>query len=271
MAFHLSAFVNTNAVTAFVIAELRAKQQMRNLVRNHTMVNEGSSFKVPGLGSITIGDYDGTAITTQALSDESVTINLSEKKYFSFIADKVDSAQEAYNTLPAYVEKAGNTLAETADTYISTVAAAGAGLSVAGIALDEDNVLAWVADMGEQLDNYNAPRGNRWLVVPPFASASIAVNNIETASTTDEAARIEGFMGRYLGFDVYVSTNLTNESGVYSAIAGFPEAIDFVENVNNVEMQPSESLFGTQVKGLHVYGCSVTQPSGVVTSQISKG
>ena len=278
MAFHLSDFVPANVVTALVITQLREQQVMRNLVRNSNKANvgPGASYKVPGVGSITIGTYAGTDITTQALTDTSVTVTINQHKYFAFYADEVDTEQAAYDVLPLYIEEATHTLANSADSYIASVAASGASLSVSGVGITESNVSDWVADIKKTMDEANVPQAGRWLVVPPHVAASVALSNIETASTTDERARLEGFVQRYLGFDMYMSNNLdatVPSSGVVgaNAIAGIPNAIDFIDSVNSVSMQPAEKRFATQVKGLHVYGCSVTQGNAVCVSNIWEG
>ena len=51
---------------------------------------KGDKVKINQIGDITINDYDGTDITSQALTDAQREITADQDKYFSFDLDEID-------------------------------------------------------------------------------------------------------------------------------------------------------------------------------------
>ena len=98
MAFALSNFVPTNVVTGLMIENLRKNLVFGNLVTTSTpaSLGMGSSYKIPGVGAITVRDYAGSAITVEEMADIGATITIDQAKYFAFNADYVDNAEAAY-------------------------------------------------------------------------------------------------------------------------------------------------------------------------------
>jgi len=273
MAFSLDKFVPENVVTAFLIASIRKAQVFAGLVRVHdgVAVKPGESFRVPGVGSITVGTYAGTTdISVQALSDTGVDISIDQLKYYAFYLDKVDDEQAAQSVLGAYVNQATYALSDTADTYLASTMQAGAGVAVTGGAVTKSNVIDWIGSMKQGLDESNCPSVDRWLVVTPAIASALAIANVVTSTTTSEEARSTGFVQRAMDFDVYMSNNLpVAASGTHACIAGVPSSTDYLNQIQSVEFTDAEKRFASISKGLHVYGAAVTQSGYLAYSNIN--
>ena len=83
---------------------------------------KGSSVKICSVGPISVFDY---SIDTnmedyypEALSDSSVTLNISESKAFNFQIDDVDKVQSKPALMQAAMNKAANALSNVADRYV---------------------------------------------------------------------------------------------------------------------------------------------------------
>jgi len=211
-------FIPQNVVQALILDELRKKMVFGSLITIATPANlgRGGSYQIPGLGDIDIGDYSGIDITTQSVDDIKKTLTVDQAKYFSFYYDKVDNAKAAYSVLSRFGEKGAYELANTLDAYIAGLLGSEAtnketaalGSLALPVSLTASNALDYVAEIKEVHDEQNAPQEGRFLVVPPFMASVIAQTNIETASTTSEAARSTGWISNYLGYNMYMSNNL---------------------------------------------------------------
>jgi hypothetical protein len=83
-----------------------------------------------------------------------------------------------------------------------------------------------------------------------------------------------GYIGRYLGFDVIVSNNLaqgsthTAASPVHEVMFGTKDAITMAFQINKVEAYRPQGLFSDAVKGLLLYGAKVIQPKALCTVEV---
>ena len=284
MAFFLDHFINTEIVTGFTNAVLKKNMLFKDLIMDARMVGAlqpGGSYKVPGNGAITIGDYAGAAITHQKVTDTGIIIPIDKKKYFSIQVDKVDSYQEAKATMKGFVEEAGVDLAVVQDADIATVLSAQAGinnLSVFGaatsIAIDETNVIDFLASMKTAYDEAHVPKAGRWLVLPGFAETALAVANVITATTVAEAARTNGFLLNFMGFNLYSSENMPQATPVatleYKVLAGIKRSAAMVQQVQELEFFRHPDFFSDNAKGLNVYGTKVLRADATASMTIHK-
>src|SRR4051812_39884396 len=58
------------------------------------IAESGSSVKITGFTSPTIGTYSGT-ITRQALTDSTLSLAIDQKRYYAYLVDDVDRVQSA--------------------------------------------------------------------------------------------------------------------------------------------------------------------------------
>lgn len=276
MPYYIQNFIQSKLVTAIIILELRKASVFKNLVSTHTVaeLGNGKSFTINGIGDITIQDYDGTDLTFDELSDTSAEVALDQSKAFAFYAEKVDTQLAAVELVQKYAAKGAYKLGDTADTFIATgLTTLATVVNATPQDVDDTNIADVILAIKTKMDEENVPTEGRWMVVPPFISASIAKANIGTP-TTLESARTKGYVDDFLGFRIYMSNNLVNGANVVAKpkarfmLAGISECYHFVDGIDEFEMSASEKRFATAVKGLNVYGGKVTQAKAVYKQDV---
>jgi hypothetical protein len=236
----------------------------------------GDQVKINSVGDITVSDYNPnvTSITPQQLSAQQQTLSIDKAKYFAFYIDDVDNAQTKPKLMSEAMRKAAYGLGDASDQIIAAfhsdagVTWASTEANVAGSL----NVLGMVA---RRMDEQNVPAVGRWLVIPPWFHAHLVLNSIlETEGSIDANVKYNtGFVGRAFGFDIFMSNNLSTGPVAVAmshyAMAGTNRAISFAEQIVKMEAYRPESAFQDAVKGLHVYGTKVVDPSALVQVTIS--
>jgi len=272
MSFALSHFVPSNVISELMIADLRKNLVFANLIGVSTpdQIGRGASYKIPGVGAITVRDYAGSAITVEEMADIGTTVTISEEKYFAFYADYVDNAETARDVLPLYIDKATYSLASAVDAYIAAQLVSGSAASVTGGAIDETDVLDWFADCVKAFDTNNVPTVGRWVVVPPVVSASLLKANV---ITNQKGADLNvGSIANVFGIDVYVSNNLKATADItptVTAIGGVASAANLVMTLRDVESVVAPTRFATIERGLVVFGAAACDFNSLINSAIT--
>lgn len=92
-------------------------------------VGIGKRVKIIGASRPTVRTYEpGTDIeNAETPADTSIFLDIDQYKYTHFIVDDIDEAQSTDGLMNAYMKGSAEELAEQRDTYIGSVAVAGAG------------------------------------------------------------------------------------------------------------------------------------------------
>lgn len=248
---------------------LEKKYVLGNIVnRNYEgdIAGYGDQVRINSIGDIAVADYvkNSTVISPQELDSTQQLLDIDQAKYYAFYVDDVDAAQTKPKVMDEAMRKASNSLADTADQFIAAFVA-DAGLEVTAAAQDKTTVLATFAEVSQKLTDANVGREGRFIVVPAWFEMLMVQAGIEL-DTSNSTVLADGFIGRFMGFNVWVSNNLVTdtETGTVSAIAGTTEAITFAEQIVKTEAYRPESSFSDAVKGLHVYGGKVVEPNALV-------
>jgi hypothetical protein len=232
---------------------------------------QGDTVKINAIGEISVSSYsrNSTSITPEELQTAQTTLLIDKAKYFAFKVDDVDAAQANVRVMQKAMQKAAYKISEGIDQGIAGLYASAAN-TVTDATFDSLLALNTIMTASQYLDEAGAPKAGRWLVLPPWAITKLVITKILVANGTVNADNefANGFVGRIGGFNVYESNNLS-QSGTapnYTTygLAGVPEAISFAEQLVKVEAYRPESSFSDAIKGLHVYGYKVIQPSGLV-------
>lgn len=161
----------------------------------------------------------------------------------------------------------------------------------------------FLVDLGTALDQVGVPRNEaRYCIVPPWFTGNLAkdlrilgyggangnsVLNDGFAGNPDA----NGFAGRVAGFNVIQSLNIvtgsyTTPTGTpgtaykagagqsdtyYKIVAGVPSATSFADQIKSNESFRSTTRFGTEYRGLHLYGAHVVWPERLAGAVIAKG
>lgn len=239
--------------------------------------NVGDTVRINQIGNVTVKDYTkNTAIQApDELTGSQLTLTLDQAKYFNFAVDDIEAAQANVKLIDKAMQRAAYALADTTDQYIASLVSQ-AGITIdngtgGAIVVDGTNVKAYdlLVDVAVQLEQNNVPAANRWIVVPPWFMGQLLKD--------DRLMRVDyknmiatGEIPGIVGLKVFVSNNVPENAGEYSAMAGIPEAIAYVEKVIKMEAYRPDDRFADAVKGLLVYGAKVVLANAVAKVLISE-
>ena len=232
----------------------------------------GDSVKINTLGDITINDYvKDTDMVFQTLDSASQTLLINIQKSFSFSLDNIDKAQANAPLMQKAMARAAYKLNDALDTAIGLLYSnADSGNAITDSTLDSATIIS-VFSMAEQKMLEQNVDGKIWAVIPPWVRQKMVLAGIIRA--TDNSAMIKkGFMGEFMGFDIYVSNNVyttgTAPAFTSKVMFGSYDAINLAEQIVDIDGGKKEKQMGDYMKGLHVYGMKVTIPKelGVITA-----
>lgn len=232
--------------------------------------NAGDSVKIATIGDITVGNYTkDTDMSVQTLDDADQMLVIDQQKYFNFIVDDIDKAQQNVNSMDAAMRNAGYKLKDLADQfiagqYVNAPADTGVGDDTTPLnALAANVAYKLLVDLGVKLDERNVPSDGRFVIVPPFFHGALLQDDrfVKTGGSNSESRLVNGMVGEAAGFTVMKSNNVPNTaSAKYKVIAGHPMAFSYAEQIVQVKTYDPEKRFGSGVKGLHVYGGKLIRP-----------
>jgi hypothetical protein len=238
----------------------------------------GDTVRINALGPVSVGSWtkDSTTMTVQPLIGLDQTLVIDKADYFHFFVDDVDKAQNNPKVMGEAMRKAAVALAETADARIAGLYTE-AGIVMTTQVTGPSVVVEGLARFHQKLDENNVPYNGRWLVVPPWYYSNMLLGGLGFAPSTNSGVKNidatnsyeAGRLGRVMGFDIYMSNNLTEGPSHVSTtpehyvMAGHRDAITFADQIASVEAYRPELQFADAVKGLHVYGMKCVQPKAL--------
>jgi P22 coat protein - gene protein 5. len=250
--------------------------------------SQGDIVHIRTVPTITVRDYTkGQTLVHERPSSDPISLNIDKGKYFDFVIDDVDKAQADVNMMNMFSDDAseqmkividaqvlGSVIADPDSANMGATAgaiSANVNLGVTGtpVGVTKVNVLDFIVDAGQVLDEQNVPEAGRWLVIPPWMAAQIKKSDLKDASLTGDGASVlrNGRLGMIDRFTLYVSNNLTSAVDgsvrAFSMPFGTRDAICFASQMTKVETLRAESTFGDIVRGLNVYGFEVTNPKAL--------
>jgi N4-gp56 family major capsid protein len=244
------------------------------------ITNYGDTVKINSIGTVTIGDYTKNSAIgePEVLTDAQRVLIIDQSKFFHFMVDDVDQAQQNPKVMQQAMQEAAYALRNTADLFIANRMVAGV-LPASMIGSDttpkvptKADAYEFLVDLGVVLDENNIPEEGRWVVIPPWFEALMLKDDRFTHATAtgDDVIR-NGVIGRAAGFTLMKSNNVPNVTGTkYKIIAGHRMAFSYAEQINQVEAYRPEKRFADAVKGLHLYGGKVVRPEGLAVLVASK-
>ncbi len=240
--------------------------------------NMGDTVRILGVNPISVFNYTkNTDIETLTeVSDNSRTLTIDKAKAFNFIIDDIALAQAAPNLMQEAMRVAASALSNEADKYVySLYTGVLSSNTIKASDFKSSDVLDFLLTVQEKMLERDVP-GNEEIIleVSPAVASKILKAKILTG-TSNEQSLDKGCIGSFLGFKIYVSTNVqkSNENSVpyYQCYARTKRAIAFAEQINEVEAYRPEKRFADAVKGLHLYGAKIVYPSELLLLSISVG
>ena len=225
------------------------------------ITSAGDTVNINSFGDVTVSDYvkNTTVVEAESLSSTSQKLLIDQSKYFAFHVDDIDKTQQKPQIMDAAMSKASYKLSDTQDSFLSTLAATSAGLSMTATDIDSTNIIDLLVDAGTAMNEANVESAGRFIVLPPWAVGKLLKSSVTTKTDNTEVFK-NGLVTRVLGFDIYMSNNIVVDTTVSKIIAGTRDAMTLAEQIVSVEGYRVEKSFSDAVKGLHVYGAAVVMP-----------
>lgn len=233
----------------------------------------GDKVHINQIGDVTVTDYTGADLPDpEELTSAQTTLEIDQGKAFNFQIKDIDNAQTNPKLMDAAMERSAYTMNDTIDIYLAGLLAAGvkAGNTIGSVSTPivptSANAYDYLVDLGTLLTESNVPMMGRWVVVPPWFYGLLLKDQRFVGNGTDynKAVLQNGDVGAAAGFMVHVSNNVPSTSGKkFKVLAGTNAAGSFAEQLVELEAYRLEKNFSDGVKGLHVFGAKVIQPSAL--------
>ena len=263
--------------------------------------NFGDTVKIIKEPTITVQDYArGTAVSTQDLADDQITLIVDQGSYFAFKVDDIEERQSHVNFEALATSSGAYSLKRNYDYNVlkhiydnATTSAANTGTD--GSPIDGDAATDTLADVVSAaktvLDGNDVPEENRWLVAPPAffqqlrkAGAKLSdqsilndggVSQIRNGMVTDKPL---------FGFNMYMTNAIAVSSGSaanktfgssganeYAFLYGHMSAVATANHIAKTELIRDPDSFADIVRGLHVFGRKILRDDAVYSGVITIG
>ena len=262
--------------------------------------NFGDTVKIIKEPTITVQDYArGTAVSTQDLADDQITLIVDQGSYFAFKVDDIEERQSHVNFEALATSSGAYSLKKNYDYNVLKYIYDNASTSAGNTGTDaspvtgttNSNTLADIVSAAKSvLDQNDVPEENRWLVASPKFFQQLRKAD---AKLVDQSVMMDGGASQIrngkmtdrplFGFNMYMSNAIVNggagaaasktfsstNSGEYIFLYGHMSAVATANHIAKTELIRDPDSFADIVRGLHVFGRKVLRSdacySGVVT------
>jgi len=227
----------------------------------------GNKVNIRSVPAVTVADYTGS-LSYADVTSGTIELNIDKAKSYAFKVDDILREQADIDFMNEAANDAAQNMKIAIEQDVFANVAAGSSLTDVNATpsnLTSSNILGFILDAGQTLDENNIPEDNRYMIISPAAATLLKQSELRQAYLTgDNVSPLRnGFIGTVDRFNMYVSNNLVTASGVTSGLYGHPKAIAYASQMTNTESVRLESSFGDGVRGLAVYGYKVVLPTAV--------
>ena len=227
----------------------------------------GDSVKVCAVSKVDLFPYikNSDLQDPQVLDDKAVRISADRARAFNFQIDDIDKAQSVPSIMRSAMRQAASALANDADSYVfGNYVNIGTENTIKNEAATAENIIdTMIAVREKMLTNNINSNTETVLEVSPAVASLILKAQITTLSNNADAI-YNGYLGSFIGFDIYVSNNIAEEDVFYKCFARTKRAIAFVEKIKSIVAYRPENRFADAVKGLYLYGTKIIYPEEIV-------
>lgn len=258
------------------------------------IAGQGAQVKIRTIPDVVVQDYViGQGLTPQYPTNNSVTLTISEAKSFAVALSTVDARQSDLDLADVFANDGSIQLRIAADAdMLETIpadvapensgSAAGndsanlnLGTAAAPLSLSKDNVLDFLVDAGQVLDEQSVSDEGRWIVLPPWVIALIKRSDLKIASLAGDGVSIlrNGKVGEIDRFTLYQSRSVlrqTSPAPCSYVPFGHSAGLTFASQIVECEMITNPSDFGYIIRGLMVYGFEVIEPNYLGTAVVAR-
>ena len=227
---------------------------------------KGDRIKLKGYGGVTINDYDpDTALSYEKPHAAGQFLDIDQAKDYAVELPDITELQSDPAARAHYAKEAAYGLREEVDTYIAALYSSSArGTYVQkGTAITTALVTSYIGQLWTELNKVNVKK--KWIIIPPWVSLKLLLAGIIHAEDLKGELK-NGFIGRVLQFDMFMSNNCTALTPVTAGydrniiMAGSYQSIAFADQMTQSESLRSIDYFSDLIRGLHVWGAKVIKP-----------
>jgi len=227
----------------------------------------GNKVNIRSVPAVTVADYSGS-LSYADVTSGTIELNIDKAKSYAFKVDDILREQADIDFMNEAANDAAQNMKIAIEQDVFANVAAGSSLTdvnASSANVTASNILGFILDAGQTLDENNIPEDNRYMIISPAAASLLKQSELRQAYLTgDNVSPLRnGFIGTVDRFNMYVSNNLVTASGVTSGLYGHPKAIAYASQMTNTESVRLESSFGDGVRGLAVYGYKVVLPTAI--------
>lgn len=261
---HLTTTTSSEFIPAVWINEVRAAREANLMMAKRVkLINHnnkpGDTINIPDVSALTAQDKAAeTEVTLQSPTETKFSVSINKWKHVAFLIEDMVKVQSASNLRKEYTDKAGYAVGKAVDSdLLALYSTLTQSTGSAGVDVDEETIL----EAKKQLDEADAPRSDRTLLVAPSQEKSLLrIPRFTEADKIADSGKAlkEGMLGRIHGFDVFVSTNVPSDSGTIKNIAFQRDAFVLAtQSYPRVQAAYVLEYLGTLVVVDEIYGVSV--------------
>lgn len=247
-----------------------ANRQYEGLIQG-----KGTSVKISEVGNVTVTEYSGT-VAYEELDDASKNLLIDQAYYSAVKIDDVDKVQATPDLLAKLSERMAYGMVQKQDLFLAAKYSE-AGIIVSGTSSSPTSVtsattISLFTGANRELDEANAPTAGRVAVIPPWLKEKMILAKV-IRDTDNSATLTNGYIGNFLGFEVYVSNNISHSSTTWYAPMFFVKdmTIAFASQLEKVEAMRAEDSFDDLMRSLAVYGGKVLYPATLAVAYVAQG
>ena len=191
-------------------------------------LKKGQVVHRPYRSTLYARDYTrGTAVVIRDLTDTDESLTVNTAKVVPFYVDDFDALQHNYKVLNEYADDAAEVLANVIDAEVLGEYASAAskiddfeingGTAANGFTLTTANVLGVFVQAKKKLQKKNTRMSDLFGAISPEFESVLLQFLANRESTLGDSTGQNGHIGKYMGFDLYVSNGLT-----FTAVLSMP-------------------------------------------------
>ena len=182
-------------------------------------LKNGDTVNRPYINNINVGDYSpGTALTAQDQSISNEQLSINKIKAALFYVDNVDKVQNKYSAINTWADETAIRLSNAidADFFYNYSDCADTvddgdigGTAGNALTLSTSNIINLFGKTNRKLDANNVPREGQYFAISPQFVDVLWQYIAGKESLLGDKTGVNGHIGRFAGFDLYMTNNLT--------------------------------------------------------------
>ena len=200
---------------------IRHKESVYKAIGNmeeRAQLKNGDTAHRPYRSRMRVQTYTkGTAVTPQDVTATDESLVVDQTRIVPFYVDDVDQLQNKWDTVNAFADDAGREIETYIDgQFLGEVTNADldvddgdiGGTDGSAAVISVSNITKLFAAAAKKLDRNNISRKNRFAVIGPTVHQTLVEKLDGKDSALGDTSGMNGHVGKYMGFELYLSNNL---------------------------------------------------------------